>query len=82
MLEGKASRCVSQRRPLRHEQVVYDGARIICHDKRARRSDMRYIDYGLGVFTADAFASESAARPFDFERSLLGTGRTRYVCWV
>jgi len=45
--------------------VVYDGVRIIYHDKRARRSDTRYIDYGLGVLTAGALAGENAEQPFD-----------------
>src|SRR6202167_406693 len=45
--------------------VVYDGARIIYYDKRARRSDMRYIDYGLGVLTAGALAGENAEQPLD-----------------
>lgn len=45
--------------------VVFEGARIVCHDKRTRRPDMRYIDYGLGVLTAGAIEGESAERPFD-----------------
>jgi len=45
--------------------VLFDGARLLCHDKRMRHPDMRYIDYGLGILTADAVAGESAERPFD-----------------
>jgi len=44
--------------------VIFDGTRIICHDKRALHSDMRYIDYGLGVLTAAALAGD-AEKPFD-----------------
>ena len=37
--------------------VEYDGTRILQYDKRNRTPAMRYIDYGLGVFNRDAFAS-------------------------
>jgi N-acetyl-alpha-D-muramate 1-phosphate uridylyltransferase len=45
--------------------VLFDGTRIIAHDKRAPHPDMRHIDYGLGVVTADALAQRSADQPFD-----------------
>jgi len=45
--------------------VVFDGSRIICYDKRARRADMRYIDYGLGIMTAEALSGRSVDQPFD-----------------
>ena len=45
--------------------VVFDGNRIVRHDKRAPTPDMRYIDYGLGIFTHAALADRPAALPFD-----------------
>jgi D-sedoheptulose 7-phosphate isomerase len=45
--------------------VLFDRARVASHDKRAQHSDMRYIDYGLGILTAGALAHETAERPFD-----------------
>jgi phosphoheptose isomerase/choline kinase len=45
--------------------VVFDGGRIVCYDKAARRSDMRYIDYGLGVMTAGALSGRNAEQQFD-----------------
>jgi len=37
--------------------VEYDGTRILQYDKRNRTPAMRYIDYGLGAFHRNAFAS-------------------------
>jgi MurNAc alpha-1-phosphate uridylyltransferase len=37
--------------------VEYDGTRILQYDKRNRAPSMRHIDYGLGVFHRNAFAS-------------------------
>jgi N-acetyl-alpha-D-muramate 1-phosphate uridylyltransferase len=45
--------------------VLFDGTRIVAHDKRAPHPDMRHIDYGLGILTAKALAGRSADRPFD-----------------
>jgi N-acetyl-alpha-D-muramate 1-phosphate uridylyltransferase len=45
--------------------VLFDGTRIVAHDKRAPHPDMRHIDYGLGILTAKALAGHSADRPFD-----------------
>jgi NDP-sugar pyrophosphorylase family protein len=45
--------------------VVFDGTRIVCHDKRARLSDMRYIDYGLGILTVEALDAVRVEEPFD-----------------
>jgi N-acetyl-alpha-D-muramate 1-phosphate uridylyltransferase len=33
--------------------VVFDGKRIVLHDKRHRTEDMAFIDYGLGVINSD-----------------------------
>jgi NDP-sugar pyrophosphorylase family protein len=37
--------------------VEYDGVRILRYDKTNRTASMRHIDYGLGAFHSDAFAS-------------------------
>ena len=45
--------------------VLFDGARIVRHDKRAPTPDMHHIDYGLGIFTRAALADRPPAVPFD-----------------
>lgn len=45
--------------------VVFDGTRVICHDKRNRRPQMRYIDYGLAIMNAEVFAGRSSEHAFD-----------------
>ena len=45
--------------------VLFDGARVVRYDKRAPSPDMRYIDYGLGLLTAEVLTRESAEQPFD-----------------
>jgi N-acetyl-alpha-D-muramate 1-phosphate uridylyltransferase len=45
--------------------VLFDGTRIVAHDKRAPHPAMRHIDYGLGILTAGALSERSAERPFD-----------------
>jgi D-sedoheptulose 7-phosphate isomerase len=45
--------------------VLFDGARVVRYDKRAPSPDMRYIDYGLGLLTAEVLARESPEQPFD-----------------
>ncbi len=45
--------------------VLFDGTRVVRYDKRAPSAEMRYIDYGLGILTAEVLARESAERPFD-----------------
>ena len=37
--------------------VEFDGSRILKYDKRNRSPEMRYIDYGLGVFDREVFAA-------------------------
>ena len=34
--------------------VLFDGARVVRYEKRRPSADMHHIDYGLGVFSADA----------------------------
>ena len=48
--------------------VLFDGIRVVCYDKRAPSPQMRYIDYGLGVFTAEVLAREGAEQPFDLSQ--------------
>jgi N-acetyl-alpha-D-muramate 1-phosphate uridylyltransferase len=45
--------------------VLFDGTRIVRHDKRAPTPDMHYIDYGLGIFMREALADQSPTVPFD-----------------
>jgi NDP-sugar pyrophosphorylase family protein len=45
--------------------VVFDGHRIVRYAKRAPTPDMHYIDYGLGLLSADTFAAHPAAGAFD-----------------
>lgn len=33
--------------------VVFDGKRVVRHDKRHRTEDMKFIDYGLGIVSSD-----------------------------
>ncbi len=41
--------------------VAFDGDRITTYDKHGAASDLRFIDYGLGIFTAGALAGRSGA---------------------
>jgi len=45
--------------------VLWDSGRIVRYDKHDRTSDMRHIDYGLGVFRHAAFAGFEAGRQLD-----------------
>jgi N-acetyl-alpha-D-muramate 1-phosphate uridylyltransferase len=45
--------------------VLFDGKRVVRHDKRAPTPDMQYIDYGLGIFTRDALADQTSTVPLD-----------------
>jgi N-acetyl-alpha-D-muramate 1-phosphate uridylyltransferase len=45
--------------------VLFDGDRIVRYDKVDRTSDMRHIDYGLGVLTERALAPVPLDRPSD-----------------
>lgn len=48
-----------------HSNVVFDGKRIVVYDKVRRVPEMRYIDYGLGIFERSAFDRVPADRPYD-----------------
>jgi MurNAc alpha-1-phosphate uridylyltransferase len=57
--------------------VHFDGGRILAYSKQRRAPEMRYIDYGLGVFHASAFdaiPAEGAHDLADLYQSLLSRG--------
>jgi N-acetyl-alpha-D-muramate 1-phosphate uridylyltransferase len=45
--------------------VMFDGAQVVRHDKRAPHPDMHYIDYGLGILTAGVLLRDDATHAFD-----------------
>lgn len=45
--------------------VEFEAGRILAYSKRERTPRMRYIDYGLGVFRAEAFQNLSAGKACD-----------------
>ena len=58
--------------------VVFDQGKIRVYDKKNKTPDMAYIDYGLGVFHAAAFASYPEDASFDLAdvyRDLLTAGQ-------
>jgi len=58
--------------------VIFDGARILLYDKRRRRPEMAYIDFGLGLFHDSVFAARQDGEAFDLAdvyTELAATGR-------
>jgi NDP-sugar pyrophosphorylase family protein len=45
--------------------VAFENGRILRYDKADAEGSMRYIDYGLGILTTEAFASWTAGEAFD-----------------
>jgi NDP-sugar pyrophosphorylase family protein len=45
--------------------IVFRRGEIIVYDKRVRDPDMHYIDYGLGIVSADVLRPYPADAPFD-----------------
>lgn len=45
--------------------VVYEKGEIIVYDKKTNHPQMKYIDYGLGVFKKDVFANLPIDEPYD-----------------
>ena len=45
--------------------VVFNGTRVVRHDKRTPTPDMHYIDYGLGILTRQTLAEWPPTVPFD-----------------
>jgi|SRR5271165_4524733 len=54
--------------------VEFEEGRLLAYNKKNRTERMRYIDYGLGVFRAEAFAKSCAADLADVYADLLKTG--------
>jgi N-acetyl-alpha-D-muramate 1-phosphate uridylyltransferase len=48
-----------------NSNIVFDGTRIVRHDKRVRDPRMHYIDYGLSVASAAVFAALPAGQALD-----------------
>jgi N-acetyl-alpha-D-muramate 1-phosphate uridylyltransferase len=58
--------------------VEFGDGRVLAYDKQNRTPRMAYIDYGLGVFRAEAFSSLAPAKPYDLAglyQDLLGRGQ-------
>jgi NDP-sugar pyrophosphorylase family protein len=53
---------------LEASNVLFAGGQILRYDKIAPGPDMRHIDYGLGILTADALAPYPANTAFDLSR--------------
>lgn len=45
--------------------VLFRNGRIVEHNKHAPRLEMEYIDYGLGILSAEALSAYPADQPFD-----------------
>jgi len=45
--------------------VLFTNGRLVEYNKHATRPEMAYIDYGLGVVSADVLAPYPADKPFD-----------------
>jgi MurNAc alpha-1-phosphate uridylyltransferase len=45
--------------------VLYVNGELLEYNKRAPRSDMNYIDYGLGIISASILAQRTSNNPFD-----------------
>jgi NDP-sugar pyrophosphorylase family protein len=46
----------------------FEGGRILAYSKTERTPRMRYIDYGLGVFRAEAFQGLPVGKPCDLAK--------------
>ena len=55
----------SRRGPSDASNVEFADGRILAYDKKKPTEAMRYIDYGLGLFRKEAFASAPADEPYD-----------------
>jgi NDP-sugar pyrophosphorylase family protein len=59
--------------------VEFEDGRILAYSKKNQTSRMRHIDYGLGVFRAEAFASTRATDLADLYAELLQAGELAAV---
>ena len=48
-----------------NSNVEYDGVSIISYDKQNATRQMRYVDYGLGIFKKEAFGFVPTRQPHD-----------------
>jgi N-acetyl-alpha-D-muramate 1-phosphate uridylyltransferase len=58
-----------------HSNVEFEGGHILAYSKEKLTSRMHYIDYGLGVFRAEAFRLSGAADLAKLYGDLLQTGQ-------
>lgn len=59
--------------------VVFAGGEIKVYDKKNRLPEMRYIDYGLSLFKAEAFDNFPHDRPFDLAEVMGALVRARQL---
>lgn len=59
--------------------VEFEEGRILAYSKKNRTSSMRHIDYGLGVFSAEAFVGTPATDLADVYAELLRAGELAAV---
>jgi MurNAc alpha-1-phosphate uridylyltransferase len=59
--------------------VEFEAGRIVAYSKKEKTQRMRYIDYGLGVFRAEAFAKTDAKDLADVYEELLRAGELAAV---
>ena len=59
--------------------VEFEAGRILAYSKKNRTARMNYIDYGLGVFRAEAFAGTHATDLADVYAELLDRGELAAV---
>jgi NDP-sugar pyrophosphorylase family protein len=59
--------------------VEFEAGRILAYSKKNRNPRMNYIDYGLGVFRAQAFAKTQATDLADLYAELLQAGQLAAV---
>ncbi len=62
-----------------NSNVEFEAGRILAYSKKNRMSRMSYIDYGLGVFRAEAFARRHATDLADVYAELLEAGELAAV---
>jgi NDP-sugar pyrophosphorylase family protein len=59
--------------------VEFEEGRLLAYSKKSRTARMRYIDYGLGVFSAKAFTNTCVADLADVYADLLKAGELAAV---
>jgi NDP-sugar pyrophosphorylase family protein len=59
--------------------VEFEDGKILAYSKKGRTVGMRYIDYGLGIFKAEAFQRTDASDLADIYADLLHVGQLAAV---